>query len=119
VSSGAPGIAPARAADFARLVALTESLRAHVERGDWGGAAELEAERRLVVERVFDDTPTAAELPTLTATLREVVRLNDELIGLAEHRRRGIARELDLVAVGRAANRAYTNNAGAWAGQRP
>ena len=96
-----------RAAELARLLELTRDLRHDFERADWDRAAEIEAERRAVIERVFDERPTAAELPQFTAMLREIVRLNDELIGLAEHRRRALARELDLLAVGREASRAY------------
>ncbi len=94
-----------RAADLERLLAITQQLRSDFEREDWARAAELEAERRALIERVFDERPTAAELPRVTAALREVVRLNDELIGLAEHRRRSLGRRLDTVALGtRAAN---------------
>ena len=96
-----------RAADLARLLAITQQLRRDFECENWARAAELEAERRVVIERVFDDRPTPAELPGLTATLREVVRLNDELIGLAEHRRRALGRKLDTVAIGTRATSAY------------
>lgn len=101
----APGIE--RAADIAQLLELTRRMRDRVEAGEWGEAADLEAERRAVVERVFDVAPSAAELPVLTATLREVVRLNDELIGHAEHKRRALEREADTVALGRTAVHAY------------
>ena len=107
MSAAASAMSAGRVADLGHLLSLTEALKAHLERGDWGRAAELELERRQVVERVFEAAPAAAELPVLTATLREVVRINDELIGLAEHRRRAVARELDLLAVGREASRAY------------
>lgn len=96
-----------RAADLERLLAITQQLRQDFERGDWARAAELESERRTLIERVFDERPTAAELPRVTATLREVVRLNDELIGLAEHRRRALGRQLDTVAIGNRAATAY------------
>ena len=107
MSAAANGLTAGRVADFGLLLSLTEALKTKLECGDWGAAAELELERRTVVEKVFDVAPAAAELPVLAATLREVVRLNDELIGLAEHRRRAIARELDLLAIGREASRAY------------
>jgi translation initiation factor 2B subunit (eIF-2B alpha/beta/delta family) len=90
-----------------RLLVLTRSIRDGLESGDWGAAAELEAERRGLVEVIFDGPPPAAELSAITATLREVVRVNDELVGLAEHRRRALEREADTAAVGRAAVRAY------------
>ncbi|MBS0396622.1 MAG: flagellar protein FliT [Proteobacteria bacterium] len=112
-------IADGRRADFARLLELTTGLKRSLENGEWGRAAELELERRQVVERVFDEAPAAEELPALTATLREVVRINDELIGLAEHRRRTLARELDLLTVGREASRAYGHASLAAGGRRP
>ena len=80
-----------RSADFGLLVSLSEALRGHCERGEWGTAAEVELERRAVIERVFEVRPAASELPELVNVLREVVRINDELLGLAEHRRRALA----------------------------
>jgi hypothetical protein len=108
-----------RAADIARLLEVTRLLRDGFERGEWSGAAALEAERRGIIERVFDVQPCAAELPVLTATLREVVRINDELIGLAEHRRRALGRELDLVTTGKRAGAAYLTAARRFPGRRP
>ena len=107
MSAAESAVRAERAADFARLVEITRSLKREFEGDRWSGVAELEVERRAVMERVFDETPTAAELPQLTAALREVVRLNDELIGLAEHRRRALGRELDLTVRGQRAGIAY------------
>jgi hypothetical protein len=118
VSVAASEQAASRIAEFGLLLKLTEALKAHLEHGEWGPAAELEVKRRELVERVFDAAPAAAELPLLTATLREVVRLNDELIGLAEHRRRSIGRDLEMLAVGREAARAYQGAGGSADGRR-
>jgi hypothetical protein len=107
VGGGAGVATGARAAACHELLALTRRLRGTLESGDWGGAAELEAERRRLVETIFDGPPPAAELPTIAAALREVVRVNDELVGLAEHRRRALERDADVLAVGRTAVRAY------------
>ena len=119
MSARAQGLSASRVGEFGQLLKLTEALKGHLERAEWGAAAELELERRGLVERVFDVAPAPAELPVLTATLREVVRINDELIGLAEHRRRAIARDLDLLAVGRDASRAYASVSNAQVGSRP
>jgi hypothetical protein len=117
VSAATGEVSAERAAEFARLLELTLAIRIELGRGEWGAAADLELKRRKVIESVFDETPSAAELPVLTATLREVVRINDELIGLAEHRRRALVRDLDIAALGRSAVRAY-GEAGAGAGAR-
>ena len=97
-------------ADLERLLEITRQLRGGFERDEWAGAGDLEAERRAIIERVFDERPTAAELPRLTATLREVVRLNEELIGLAEHRRRALGREIDTATLGSRAGHAYRSH---------
>ena len=99
---------PTRLADLERLLDATRVLHAALGANDWGMAAGLEAERRLLIERIFDGTaPEPAELGAFTTTLREIVRLNDELIGIAEHQRRLVEREADVASVGRAAVRAY------------
>jgi len=108
-----------RAADFARLVEVTRDLKREFESAQWNGVAELEAERRAIMERVFDETPTAAELPALTAALREVVRLNDELIGLAEHRRRALGRELDMTVRGLRVGEVYRRHEATGHPQQP
>ena len=110
---------PSRDADLERLLEITRQLRAGFERDEWTGAGDLEVERRSIIERVFDERPTAEELPRLTATLREVVRLNDELIGLAEHRRRALVREIDVTTLGQRAGHAYRTLSGAPRGLRP
>jgi hypothetical protein len=119
VSTAAREMTPSRITELGLLLKLTESLKTHLEQGEWGRAAELEVQRRELVERVFDTVPAATELPVLTATLREVVRINDELIGLAEHRRRAIGRDLDMLAIGRDAARAYQGVGESAGGRRP
>ncbi|MFO0334435.1 MAG: flagellar protein FliT [Pseudomonadota bacterium] len=99
---------PSRGADLDRLLDATRALRAALDVDDWGRAADLERDRRLLMERIFDGTPpAAADLAGFAAVLREVVRLNDELIGIAEHRRRALQREADVASIGRAALKAY------------
>lgn len=103
-----------RTAACHRLLELTTRIRDGLESGDWGGAADLEAERRSLMELIFDGPPPASELDAMTATLREVVKINDELIGLAEHQRRTLERDADTVALGRTAVRAYAVAGEGW-----
>jgi hypothetical protein len=41
--------------------------------------------------------------------LREIAALNDQSLGLLEHRRRAKGRDMDMLAVGRRALRAYSS----------
>jgi hypothetical protein len=90
-----------------RALAVTQRLRALVEAGDWGGAAELERERRELLEAFFARRPSAEELARVLGQLRELIQSNDLLIGLTEHRQRVVALEADLLATGVRATRAY------------
>lgn len=90
-----------------RALAVTRALRDRVEVGDWGGAAELENERRELLEAFFARRPPATELARVLGQMRELIASNDALIGLAEHQQRAVAREADTVATGRRAIRAY------------
>ncbi len=101
-------VAGSRLVAAGELLDVTRRIRDDIANDRWGAAAELEHGRRVLIERVFAGVPAPDELPALTERLREVVRLNDELIGLAEHRRRALAREADVVAVGQSALRAYS-----------
>lgn len=94
-----------------RALELTHELRARVEAAEWDAAADLEAERRALLEEFFSTTPPAAELTHAVAVLRELVAANDTLIGLAEHLQRALAREADTLIAGRRAARAYLSAA--------
>jgi hypothetical protein len=43
------------------------------------------------------------------SVLREIAALNDQALGLLEHRRRAKGRDMDMLAVGRRALRAYSS----------
>jgi hypothetical protein len=97
----------ARPEALERALAVTRELRERVEAGDWGAAAELESERRRLLESFFARRPAASDLARVLGMLRELVASNDALIGLAEHRQRAVTREADTIATGRRAVRAY------------
>ncbi len=90
-----------------QALALTLELRGCVEAGDFAGAAELESARRALLEEFFATRPAAVELPRSVELLREIVAANDALVGLADHLQRALAREVETIATGRRAVRAY------------
>jgi hypothetical protein len=107
---GQPGT-PARAAELARLVALAGEIRGCIDRGDWDRSAAAELERRELLERFFAVAPAEAELEAVVAALRDMIRLNAEAIGLAQHRGRALVRELETFGRGRQASNAYLDHA--------
>ena len=89
-----------------RALAVTRELQAHIEAGDWGQAADLESERRRLLEAFFAERPAAADLARVLGVMRDLIASNDALIGLAEHGERAVLREADTVTIGRRAVRA-------------
>jgi hypothetical protein len=96
-------------ADLTRALALSRDLLAVAERGDVTAVANLDAERLRLLHSM------SAKFPHMDAgerlMLRKINELNDETIGLLEHRRRRTEREMDLASAGRRALVAYGSHA--------
>ncbi len=96
-----------RAERVADLKVLTERIRERMLARDWSTAAELDVERRSRMSELFERRPTAEELPGFVAGLRELVQMNDELLGLMAHQRRTLDRQADTMSVARRMGQAY------------
>ena len=96
-------------ADLTRALALSRDLLAVAGRGDVTAVANLDAERLRLLHSM------RAKFPHMDADerlmLRKINELNDETIGLLEHRRRRTEREMDLASAGRRALAAYGSHA--------
>ena len=95
--------------DLARALALTHELLAVAEKGDVRAVADLDAERLRLLHSMcvkFTNMPADERL-----MLRKINELNDEAIGLLEHRKRRIEREMDMASAGRRAVAAYGSHA--------
>ena len=98
-----------RNADLARALALSHELLAVAERGDVRAAADLDAERlRLLHSICVKFTNMQADERLM---LRKINELNDEAIGLFEHRKRRTERDMDMASTGRRALAAYGSHA--------
>jgi hypothetical protein len=94
--------------DLLAAVALSRDVVAVADRGDLKVLAQLDA-KRLQLLKSFRSG--ARHLASVDRTLlMEITRLNEQALGLMEHRRRIKGRELDLAAVGRRAVAAYAIN---------
>jgi hypothetical protein len=97
----------AAGAALERALEISRELAADADRGEVGSTASLDAERRQLLQFV------RGALQPLDASAREVLReiaqLNARAIGHLEHRKRSLARDMDMVAVGRRAVRAYSS----------
>jgi hypothetical protein len=84
---------------------LSHAVAAAADGGDPQAAARLDAERRRLLESVRRGLSPLQ--PAERAVLAEIRALNQHALGLLQHRQRATARDLDMLAVGRRAVRAY------------
>ena len=95
------------AALLARALEETHAVEALIEQGEWQQALERDAARQLLMMAAFGQDASRALDPELRALTDELLRMNNRLIGLAEHRRRAVERESDVLQLGRRAAAAY------------
>lgn len=96
-----------QAEQIAALKALTGEIRERMLARDWATAAELDVRRRAGIGELFEHRARADDLPALVEGLRELVRMNDELLGLMAHQRRMLDRQADTLRSGRQMSSAY------------
>jgi hypothetical protein len=90
-----------------RALEISRELAAVADTGDLRLTVSLDAERLQLLKSVravlrpMDEKDSAA--------LREIAALNDRALGFLEHRRRAKGRDMDMVAVGKRALRAYSS----------
>jgi hypothetical protein len=97
----------AAVATLQRALEISRELAAVADGGDLDLAVSLDAERLQLLK-----SARAALLPmdeNNRTVLREIAALNDRALGHLEHRRRAKGRDMDMLAVGRRAVRAYSN----------
>ena len=85
---------------------LSQQLLAAADQADLQALARLDAERLRLLQSVRLERHNLSDGDRLA--LRQVAALNDQAIGLMEHRRRSTERALDMAAVGRRAVAAYS-----------
>ncbi len=83
---------------------MVESL---IEQGEWSQALERDAARQRLMMAAFGQDATRMRDPGLRALTDELLRMNNRLLGLVEHRRRGVERESDVLQLGQRAAAAY------------
>jgi hypothetical protein len=96
-------------ANFAlqRALDISHELAAVADGGDFELTASLDAERQQLLKSVRVALQPMDE--NHRAVWCEIAVLNDRALGSLEHRRRAMERDMDMLAVGRRAVRAYSN----------
>jgi hypothetical protein len=95
------------AAALQRALEISRELAAVADGGDLPLAVSLDAERLQLLKSIRAALQPLDEQDR--SVLREIAALNDRSLGLLEHRRRAKGRDMDMLAVGRRAVRAYSS----------
>lgn len=90
-----------------RALEISRELAAVADTGDLRLTVSLDAERLQLLKFARAAVHPMDEKDG--AVLREIAALNDRALGFLEHRRRAKGRDMDMVAVGKRALRAYSN----------
>jgi hypothetical protein len=90
-----------------RALQISHDLAAVADGGDLELTVSLDAERRQLLQSARAGLQPLDEKNR--SVLREIAALNDRALGLLEHRRRAKGRDMDMLAVGRRAVRAYAS----------
>ncbi len=88
------------------LLELTDRVQAAIDAGDWQQANDLETERRAQIERLVAEQ-TAMDVRSVFDALAQRTH---RLIGLVEHHRRRVLREVTTVTAGHVAAARYVEN---------
>lgn len=91
-----------------QAVELSQELLAAAESGEAEHVIHLDAERRRLIKSARDVLLPMTDEDR--AMLREIADLNDRSLGRMEHRLRAKCRDMDMLAAGRRALRAYGNH---------
>ena len=90
-----------------RALEISHELVGVADRGELELTVSLDAERLRLIKSARAALQPVDE--NNRAVLREIAALNDRALGHLEHRRRATGRDMDMLAVGRRAVRAYSN----------
>ena len=90
-----------------RALEISREIAAVADGGDLGLSVSLDAERLQLLKSARAALQSMDEKDY--AVLREIAALNDRALGFLEHRRRAKGRDMDMVAVGKRALRAYSS----------
>jgi hypothetical protein len=89
------------------IVVLSREMLTHASGNDWEQLAELEADRRSLVMRCFQEPASQEDAPQLAVIIREILRLNQEITECVKARQEAVGSDMQNNKLGRTARAAY------------
>lgn len=94
-----------------QVVALSRQMLDQAKAMEWARVAELECERKRLVQEIFRRPVDGQEAPGVAAAIREILRLNEQVTRLGQECRDRLGGELHSHKRGRTASAAYLSHA--------
>lgn len=94
------------------ILALTEQVEHHVERGEWSEAGALDAERCRLLAELFADPESAADLAAYREVLQQLLVRNQQTIQRVNAHKQQLTQESSRWRRASGAVRAYRRNTG-------
>jgi hypothetical protein len=95
-----------------RILALTETVEQHVERGEWAEAGALDAERCRLLAELFADPHSAADLAAYRDVFEQLLIRNRQTVQRVQEFQQQLMRSSSALQRAGGAVRAYRRNAG-------
>ncbi len=92
------------------IMKLGEQMLDACEQEQWESLADLEKERRKLIEAFFDPAPEAREAEAVTKAVHQIQAMEKELIKRCTEARQACLQQLNDIDVGKRANAAYIDN---------
>lgn len=90
------------------MLDLTRQMLVSARQGDWGKLVAIEEGRRAIIEQGISSPVPPADAAAAAAAIQEVLRIDKEVIGLAETERSAVAGQLGDLRTKKKALKIYT-----------
>jgi len=96
-----------RSRQLEQILLLSKDMLAKAGDHEWGLVAEIEARRRELVMRCFQQPAQQQDASEVAATIKDILRLNREITDLGKRYQDQLGTEIHTSKLGRAASAAY------------
>jgi hypothetical protein len=98
-----------RSQQLKQITEMSQCMLASAKEMDWDRVAELETQRKKLVTKCFQQLTNEQDAPEVAASIRAILRLNQEVTELGNQCRDQLGDEIHTHNTGRTATAAYLN----------
>ena len=95
---------------LSEILTISQTMLDHAKRGEWPELSQIESRRSKLLEDFFAQTITPEMASTIEEIIRQVMAIDKEVIVLGEEMQKQMGKDLQNMAKGKVATKAYTEN---------